>query len=64
MSGIVDPRMPEANIAHPETAICDLHQKFALRISEPIHYGYWCQRKKYLSYQDIIVAEKQAYTGI
>jgi SAM-dependent methyltransferase len=59
-SRIVDPKMPEASIAHPEDTIRSLYRKFALRISEPIQYGYWCQRDRYLSFQDIVVAEKQA----
>lgn len=29
-----------------------------MNIVEPIHYGLWCGRDEFLSYQDIILAKK------
>ena len=54
----IDPKMPEASIAHEERTIRALHGKSNLRIREPIHYGSWSGRGEFLSSQDIIVAEK------
>ena len=35
-----------------------LYDKYNLEIKEPIHYGAWCGREKFLSYQDLIFAFK------
>jgi hypothetical protein len=53
-----DPRTPEAAIAYPETWVRELFRRQSFGIQEPIHHGSWCGRKRYLSYQDIIVAVK------
>jgi ubiquinone/menaquinone biosynthesis C-methylase UbiE len=55
---VIDPKLPEASIAHEEKTIRGLYQKFNLGILEPIHYGSWSGREEFLSSQDIIVAEK------
>lgn len=55
---VIDPKMPEASIAHEEKTIRDLHRRFDLRIHEPIRYGSWSGRDEFLSAQDILVAEK------
>jgi SAM-dependent methyltransferase len=55
---VIDPEMPEASIAHEERTIRALYGKFNLRIREPLYYGSWSGRDKFLSSQDIIVAEK------
>lgn len=49
---------PEVAIAFSETCSRKLMDKFGLSISDPIHYGSWCGRAKFLSYQDIIIATK------
>jgi SAM-dependent methyltransferase len=49
---------PENVVAYDEQYIRKLYDKYGLRIQNSIHYGSWCGRKEYLSYQDIIVAEK------
>jgi ubiquinone/menaquinone biosynthesis C-methylase UbiE len=49
---------PEAAIAFPEPYIRGVFGKFGLFINEPIHYGSWCGRAKFLSYQDIVIARK------
>lgn len=50
---------PERSIAYDEDFIRGLYGKYGLRIIEPIHYGWWCGRNTFLSYQDIIVAAKE-----
>jgi ubiquinone/menaquinone biosynthesis C-methylase UbiE len=55
---VIDPKLPEASIAHEEKTIRALYQKFNLQILEPIRYGSWSGRDEFLSSQDIIVAEK------
>lgn len=55
---VIDPKLPEASIAHEEKTIRALYRKFNLQILEPIRYGSWSGRDEFLSSQDIIVAEK------
>lgn len=52
-------RVPEAVIAFNEEYIKQLYSKHGFHIIQPIHYGFYCQREKYLSYQDIIIASRQ-----
>lgn len=54
----VDERTPEAAVAYDENRIRMTHEKYGLRITEPIRFGSWCGRRHYLSYQDIVVAVK------
>jgi len=53
-----DQEIPESAIGFDEDYIKLLFKKNGLMICDSIHYGSWCGRKNYLSYQDIIVAEK------
>lgn len=53
-------KRPEAAIAYPETFIRDLHAASDLVLQEPIHFGSWCGRPQYLSFQDILVSVKPA----
>ena len=53
-----DDKVPESAIAYDEEYIRSLYDKNKLRIKEPIRYGSWCGRSTFLSYQDIIIAEK------
>jgi SAM-dependent methyltransferase len=50
--------IPEEAIAYDEEFIRELYRKYRLRIVEPVHYGAWCGREKHLSFQDIIIADK------
>jgi len=45
-------------VAYDEEFVRDLFQKHSLTIMEPIHYGNWCGRERYLSMQDIVIAVK------
>lgn len=53
-----DKNHPEAGIAYKEEDIKALYDKCNLNILKPFQYGSWCNRDSYLSFQDIIVAEK------
>ena len=53
-----DKENPEEAIAFDEKFIKDLYVDNKLRIIEPIRYGSWCRDNDYLSFQDIIIAEK------
>lgn len=48
----------EFAICYDESFIKDLYARSGLTVVEPVHYGSWCGRKNFLSYQDIIVAIK------
>ncbi len=48
----------EHAVAYPEPRIEKLYADYGLEIQRPIHYGYWCGREKYTTYQDIIIAKK------
>lgn len=49
----------EEAVAYEEGYIRRLYKKIAFRIDEPIQYGAWSGRKKFLNKQDIIIATKQ-----
>jgi len=49
---------PEQLVAYDEAAVRQLCARYGLRVVDPIHYGWWRQCAAFLSYQDIIVAEK------
>jgi len=53
----VNKKMPEAAVAYDEQFVRGLYEKYGFEISDPIHYGSWCGREKFLSYQDIILAK-------
>ncbi len=53
---------PEDAVCFDELYILDLYRKYGLDIQPPIYYGSWCGRPEYSSYQDIVVAVKQAAT--
>ena len=55
---ITTPETPETAIAFPDPYIRDLFARFGLTLREPIHYGSWCGRTKFLSYQDVTIATK------
>jgi SAM-dependent methyltransferase len=49
---------PEAAIAYTEPFVRDLHETCGLELLEPLHYGSWCGRPEYTSFQDILIAVK------
>ena len=50
---------PEAAIAYEEEYIVKLFRSNGIIIDNSIHYGSWCGRDDYLSYQDIVIAVKE-----
>lgn len=50
--------VPESAVAYDELYIRGLYKKYGLVIIDPVYYGCWCNRKQFLSYQDIIIAKK------
>jgi SAM-dependent methyltransferase len=57
---VIDSKMPEASIAHPEARIRELYERHNLLIVEPVHYGDWSGRKRFVSSQDMIIAVKSS----
>ena len=55
----IDDNNPESAIAYNEDFVKGLFGKYKLKIIQPIHYGSWCKRDTFLSYQDILVATKE-----
>jgi hypothetical protein len=53
-----DPRNPEGSLGFEESYVRSLFGQLGLSIREPIHYGSWCGRKEFLSYQDVVIATK------
>lgn len=53
-----DETTPEAAVAYDEGVVRKLFDKNRLAIRQPIYYGFWCNREKFFTYQDLIVAEK------
>jgi len=49
---------PEVAIAYKEEFVLRLFEKYGLKIAQPIHYGCWCKRDTFLTYQDLIIAKK------
>ncbi|MEO1858558.1 MAG: methyltransferase domain-containing protein [Verrucomicrobiales bacterium] len=52
---------PEAAIAYSEEFVLRLFKKYRLKIAQPIHYGSWCERDAFLTYQDLIIATKMPF---
>jgi SAM-dependent methyltransferase len=55
---VTNPQILEAAVGYPESRVRKSLAEHGLSILEPIHYGNWCGRDRHLSYQDIIVIEK------
>jgi SAM-dependent methyltransferase len=54
-----NPEVPGAAVGYDEAQAREGYGRFGLKIDN-VYYGSWCGRKNYLSFQDIIVAEKPA----
>ena len=54
-----DPRKPESAVAYDQDEVRALFERLGFTLKS-IHYGSWCGRTGYLSYQDIVVAERNA----
>ena len=49
---------PEAVTAYEQEFVEQLFRSRGLEILTPIHYGRWCRRKEYLTYQDLVIVSK------
>jgi SAM-dependent methyltransferase len=54
-----NPAIPEDAICYKEEHVLRLYKESGLTLQLPVHYGSWCQRERYLSYQDICIARKR-----
>ena len=52
---VLDPQFPETAVGIPEADFAASCNSAGLNLLQPIHYGSWCGRKSYMSYQDILV---------
>jgi SAM-dependent methyltransferase len=59
-----DKNIPEIAVAYDEEYLRALYERHELEITEPVNYGSWCGRQSWLSYQDIIIAEKRKIINI
>lgn len=57
---VENPDVPEQAIAFDEEFARAAYAKHGLAIVEPVRYGSWCRRATYLSFQDLVVAERPA----
>ena len=53
-----DTKNPESAVAFQESSVRNLASRLGLFTREPIHFGSWCGRREFLSYQDIVIATK------
>lgn len=49
---------PEEAIAYDEEEVRAMLGRHGLHVADPVHYGSWCARDRYLSYQDILIVTK------
>lgn len=54
----IDKNVHEAVVGYDEQYVRNLYERCGLLLINPIHYGSWCGRQDFLSYQDIIAATK------
>src|ERR1700685_440194 len=57
---VLDPLFPETAVGIPELDFMTYCNQAGWELLPPIHYGSWCGRKSYLSYQDILVLTRTA----
>lgn len=55
----INETVPEDAVAYEEEFVKKLFENHGLVITQPIHYGAWCGRQNFLTYQDLIIAEKK-----
>lgn len=52
-------RESEKAVAYPENFMRQVCDRAGLRIVEPVYYGSWSGRQKFLSYQDVVLAVRE-----
>jgi SAM-dependent methyltransferase len=58
---VLDPQFPETAVGVPEKHFATACDSADLNLLPPVHYGSWCGRKSYMSYQDILVLTPKSY---
>jgi SAM-dependent methyltransferase len=56
----VDRHVSEDAVSFKEKDVLSLYRRNHLDVKPPIHYGGWCGRAPFLSFQDIVIARKAA----
>ena len=51
-------KVPETALAYEESILLQLFKKYYLTVVQPIHYGFWCQRENFLTFQDVVITQK------
>jgi hypothetical protein len=54
----MDEKTAELAVAYRDEYIARMYAERGLQIQPPIRYGSWCGREQFLSYQDIVIADK------
>jgi len=57
---VLDPQFPETAVGIPEADFAASCNSTGLNLLQPIHYGSWCGRKSYMSYQDVLVVSSRS----
>ena len=52
---VVDPSFPETAVGLPEEEFLQWCRQIGISVQLPVHYGAWCGRDQFMSYQDIVV---------
>jgi len=55
----INQNVPEKAISFDEAYIRQLYANNNIQIQDPVHYGSWCGRTSFLSFQDIIIGLKK-----
>lgn len=50
---------PEFAVAYDEREVRELFGRAGFEVREPVHFGKWCGRETFTSYQDILIAERR-----
>ncbi|RFT66066.1 class I SAM-dependent methyltransferase [Bacillus clarus] len=56
---VVNKDMPEFAVSYAEEWVRNLFTKYNAHFVEPIHFGSWCGRTTFTSYQDIMILRKK-----
>lgn len=56
---VINPRLPQAAVAYPEARVRGWLAASGLAVQEPIHYGNWCARPRFVDGQDIVIAVRR-----
>ena len=58
-----NPTTPEEAICYRQEFVLALYERLGFAIKHPIHYGGWCGRERYLTFQDVCIAQKPPVAG-